>query len=98
MLVSDLAHDSEEVGEFIYRFFENFVFTEEDTDRAIEFWLEYLPSSIKLWIFPIPLPKFMMRKFLDSMLPDKALELLRNYMAERGWLNLRRAHPNNPFS
>ena len=94
MRATDYIREGETIAETVYRFLEDQILTEENTDFLIEFLAEKLKGK-KLWIFPFPV--LLVKKTLDSLLPEKLLEAIRNTMVAKGMISERRTHPSNPF-
>lgn len=95
MRARDYIQGDESMAEAAYRFLAEHVLTEPRTDFAIE-WAKAKAKGLKVWIFPVPVG--LIGRVLDRMLPEKALELIRDFMVDKGLLSERRSHPSNPFT
>lgn len=82
-----------------YLYLEGKVLTEENTDLALD-WAERKLSGfrVKVWKLSLPVPVGVARRVLDSMLPEKLLEMIAEVMIRRGMLSDRRIRSDNPFT
>ncbi len=94
MRVEEFVKADETMPEAVYRFVEEEVLTEESTDLILDLIMGVLGKS-KLRF--IPFLSGALRKWVDGMLPEKLLEVLRNLMDRKGLLSARRVDPNSPF-
>jgi len=95
MLVRDFARQDEPMAEAVLRFLEEQVLTEKRTDFAIA-WAKQKLRGLRIFgIFPAPLG--LVGRWLDHMLPERALDMIRDMMVDKGLVDPRRVHPDNPF-
>lgn len=91
--LSDFAGADEPVAVAIIRFLRKNL-TEEMTDGVAKAVAGVIPA--KIW--KIPLPRFVVEKFVDSLLPEKLIDLLEFIFQKAGWYpSDRYMHPNNIF-
>lgn len=93
MRVSDFTQPTENMAEASYRFLAEKILTEENTDFAIDLLLGIVPARVGI----IPIPKFIIRRILDSLIPEQILAIISKLMEKGGWTTERRLDPQNPF-
>ena len=82
--VEEFVRPKETMAEAVYRFLEEEVLTETNTDFAIT-WASERMKGIKL-LGILPLPTAIVAKVLDHLLPERALAMLRELMVRKGML------------
>ena len=82
--VEEFANPDESMGEVVFRYLKEHVFTEESTDVGIEF-LSKIVGDIKVlnWV-PGFIKRRILKTTLDKMLPEKILDLIWFLMLKAG--------------